>query len=441
MRESKQDSTQQATAHLKRQESDAAVDLLNSPAVSPVSALGWSIAPHSTQSQTRLLQLQRQYGNAYVQRLVQRSRQGEGDADAAPEVEAGIEQARGGGQPLDRTLQRQMESAFGSNFSGVRVHTDTNAHSLNEALSARAFTTGQDIFFRQGEYNPGSSGGKELVAHELTHVVQQSGEIQARGIQAKLTIGQPNDAYEQEADRVGHKIAQMIKTDSLPETTVARKSRVLPMERLDRSGAEPPKIPIPRLSVGSFLWDAASPTEHSAVPSKPMWRSDKSIYENNEIQDQNASLTSLTAHSGGVAIVVEAEGVYTSTEYPDGFKWTQTIDTNVPKGGTTSPYVDPRPNDDTKPFYYTDAEQVSLPTTFRDRPSRSIPATGTTHWNAILGLNGVNESTKTVKGFDYLTYGFSLDSTGKVTVNGPSSVGGSGHRSILASEFSAWTFT
>ena len=260
-------------------------------------------------------------------------------------------------------------------------------------------------------------------------------------IQAKLTSGSPNDRYEQEADRVGHKVAQMIKTPSLSETTVARQSQALPIERLDLPVAEPSKIPIPNLSVGSFLRDSASTTEHSALPSKTMWRSGKSTYGNNETQDQNASLTSLAAHANGVAIVVEAEGLYTSTEYPDGFKWTQTIDTNVPKGGTTSPYVDPRPNDDTKPFYYTDAEQVSFPTTFRDRPSRSIPATGTTHWNAILGLNGVNESTNTVKGFDYLTYGFSLDSTGKVTINGPASVGGSGHRSILSSEFSAWTFT
>ncbi len=125
-------------------------------------------------------------------------------SEADPEVATAIDRQRGSGQPLDRTLQRQMESAFGSDFSGVRVHTDTNAHSLNESLSARAFTTRQDIFFRQGEYNPGSSGGKELVAHELTHVVQQSGAIQA-----KLTIGQPNDRYEQEADRFAGQVIRM----------------------------------------------------------------------------------------------------------------------------------------------------------------------------------------------------------------------------------------
>jgi len=128
-------------------------------------------------------------------------------------VEAGIEQARGGGQPLDRTVQRQMESAFGTNFSHVRVHTDSGANTLNHALSARAFTTGQDIFFRQGEYNPGSSSGKELLAHELTHVVQQTG-----GIQTKLAIGQPNDSYEQEADQVANAVVQMIATITPQQT-------------------------------------------------------------------------------------------------------------------------------------------------------------------------------------------------------------------------------
>lgn len=168
---------------------------------------------------------------------------------------------------------------------------------------------------------------------------------------------------------------------------------------------------------------------------------DKSFSEESVMQDQSASVTSLAAEARGVGIQAEAEGVYTSTDYPDGFKWTQTIDTNVPLGGTTSPYVDPRPNDDTKPFYYTDAEQIRFPTTFHDHPSRPPPATGTTYWYATLGLNGVNEATKTVVGFDYLEYGFTIDSAGTVTVAGPTSADGANHRSTLSSEFSGWTFS
>lgn len=189
--------------------------------------------------------------------------------------------------------------------------------------------------------------------------------------------------------------------------------------------------PRPRISLRSF---GAAPYERGA-PDKSRPGSA------NEVQDQSASLTSLTKHARGVEISVEATEVYSSAEYPDGFKWTQTIDTNVPLGGSTSPYVDPRPNDDTKPFYYTDAEHAASLTTFYDKPSRNTPSTGTTHWNAVLCLNGVNESTKTVVAYDALTYGFSLDSAGTVTINGPASVGTAGHRSILASEFSGWTFS
>jgi len=99
---------------------------------------------------------------------------GEG-ASVTQDVEQGIQQAKGGGQTLDESVREPMEQAFGADFSGVKVHADSNADILNRSINARAFTTGQDIFFKQGKYNPGSRGGQELLAHELTHVVQQTG--------------------------------------------------------------------------------------------------------------------------------------------------------------------------------------------------------------------------------------------------------------------------
>jgi hypothetical protein len=90
-----------------------------------------------------------------------------------PAVEASIHTARSGGQPLQAGMRGQLEGALGADFAGVRVHTGAQAHALNEALQARAFTTGHDIFFRQGEYQPGSSVGQGLMAHELAHVMQQ----------------------------------------------------------------------------------------------------------------------------------------------------------------------------------------------------------------------------------------------------------------------------
>ncbi|MEH2102985.1 MAG: DUF4157 domain-containing protein [Nostoc sp.] len=103
-------------------------------------------------------------------------RDARGAGEASTDVESGINRARGGGQPLDAGLQQSIGQAMGADFSGVKVHTDTQADQLNQSIQARAFTTGQDVFFRQGEYNPGSRGGQELIAHELTHVVQQNGQ-------------------------------------------------------------------------------------------------------------------------------------------------------------------------------------------------------------------------------------------------------------------------
>ena len=78
-----------------------------------------------------------------------------------------------GGSPLDDGLRRKMERGFGADFSSVRVHTDSTATGLSNRIQAKAFTTGSDIFFSQGAYSPDTSQGQKLVAHELTHTIQQ----------------------------------------------------------------------------------------------------------------------------------------------------------------------------------------------------------------------------------------------------------------------------
>jgi Domain of unknown function (DUF4157) len=90
-----------------------------------------------------------------------------------PDLETSIQQARGSGQRLPDNIRQPMEQALGADFSGVKIHTDAQSHQLNQAVQAKAFTTGKDVFFRQGAYEPGSREGQELIAHELTHVVQQ----------------------------------------------------------------------------------------------------------------------------------------------------------------------------------------------------------------------------------------------------------------------------
>ncbi len=95
--------------------------------------------------------------------------------EVTPSVESGIQNARGGGSALPPAVQRSMEDTMGADLSGVRVHHDGQADQLSRQLDARAFTSGQDIFFRGGEYNPESGRGRELLAHEAAHTVQQGG--------------------------------------------------------------------------------------------------------------------------------------------------------------------------------------------------------------------------------------------------------------------------
>ena len=146
-----------------------------------------------------LVDLQQQVGNRAVQRLIaQRSGQGSFELDDATANQ--INNQRGGGQALDSSIQTQMGSTTGHDFKDVRVHTSPESDDLNRELDAKAFTTGNDVFFREGQYDPHSSSGQELIAHELTHVVQQnSGRVRGTG---KMTVHPPDDVFEHEADNV-----------------------------------------------------------------------------------------------------------------------------------------------------------------------------------------------------------------------------------------------
>jgi hypothetical protein len=94
---------------------------------------------------------------------------------ASEELESRIQAARGNGQALSSSIRSDLEPRFGQDFSQVKVHTDNEANKLNKAVNAEAFTTGRDIFFREGNYQPETRDGQKLIAHELTHVVQQNG--------------------------------------------------------------------------------------------------------------------------------------------------------------------------------------------------------------------------------------------------------------------------
>jgi len=96
----------------------------------------------------------------------------------APVASAAVSQqlqgTKGQGSGLNPTVQTEMSQAFGYDFKNVRIHTTAQAEQMNQDLNAFAFTHGQDIYFDIGQYNPDTTDGKRLLAHELTHVVQQN---------------------------------------------------------------------------------------------------------------------------------------------------------------------------------------------------------------------------------------------------------------------------
>jgi Domain of unknown function (DUF4157) len=107
----------------------------------------------------------------------------DGGGLATDSVSNKIESSRGGGNSMSDNSRSFMESRFGLDFSGVIIHTDSNAINLSQELNAQAFTVGKDIYFNEGKYNPDSDSGRHLLAHELTHTVQQNGGFGKKNIQ------------------------------------------------------------------------------------------------------------------------------------------------------------------------------------------------------------------------------------------------------------------
>lgn len=145
----------------------------------------------------QLASLQRSAGNRAVQRLVS----GVPDTLPGEEVAARIGAAESSGRELDPTTRARIAEALGTDPGPVRVHADAEGHELSHAVGARAFTSGRDVFFQQGAFDPSTPEGFELLVHESTHVLQQaagpvSGTATADGA---LAISDPGDAFEQAA--------------------------------------------------------------------------------------------------------------------------------------------------------------------------------------------------------------------------------------------------
>jgi outer membrane protein OmpA-like peptidoglycan-associated protein len=167
-------------------------------------------------------QIQHSYGNHYVEQVIQRKcadcdqkdkeiqRQGDGDLSTVPEEFEAARQCSGTGQPLDAGTRSFMESRFGQDFSDVRVHTDSGAIEAAKQIQAQAFTTGRDIYFGRGRFQPQATEGQKLLAHELAHTLQQD---TLSSTQTKGKFSSPNDPLEQAADDMAAKVV----SDNIPD--------------------------------------------------------------------------------------------------------------------------------------------------------------------------------------------------------------------------------
>lgn len=117
---------------------------------------------------------------------------GGGNQVAGAGLSGKVKDAKGKGRPIPETTRVEMESSFGVALDSVKVHTGKDAEEMNRSLHAQAFTVGEDIFFNSGKFNPENTSGKHLLAHELTHVLQQNGgEIRTKKKVGKKFEHQP----------------------------------------------------------------------------------------------------------------------------------------------------------------------------------------------------------------------------------------------------------
>lgn len=124
------------------------------------------------------------------------------DGTAHPDVTAAIARRRGYGEPLEDGLRSELAGKLGDSFHDVRIHKDGEADALARAVSADAFTAGPDVYFAEGKFNPDSPKGKELVAHELAHVIQQRGAPTS----GSMRVSQPGEPLERDAERAARGI-------------------------------------------------------------------------------------------------------------------------------------------------------------------------------------------------------------------------------------------
>jgi len=182
--------------------------------------------------------------NRSTSSLIARRASGDGLENSGAGLETSAEAAQkisraaaSGGRPLDGATRSRFENGLGADLSAVKVHTGVQSDTLCRSLSADAFSTGRDVFFSSGTFNPGTKSGDHLLAHELTHVVQQgaaptiarsktpaSAGQAAEGSVFRLTVGKANDPSEDLADEMADKAVASLHRSATRPGTIHRKA-------------------------------------------------------------------------------------------------------------------------------------------------------------------------------------------------------------------------
>jgi hypothetical protein len=174
-----------------------------------------------------VLRLQRTAGNRGVVQMLA------GDEERSPVHDV----VGGAGKPLDEGTRSTMESAFGTSFEDVRVHTDDAASKSAESVGANAYTVGSDMVFKAGHFDPGTQAGQKTIAHELAHVVQQSeGPVDGAEAPGGIRVSDPSDRFEQAADRQADRAVASMSVGPGPSPSPASGGEAV--QREDEASAE-----------------------------------------------------------------------------------------------------------------------------------------------------------------------------------------------------------
>lgn len=158
-----------------------------------------------------LLGLQRAAGNGGVTQLLEEERSPVHDVISS------------GGRPLEPEVRADMEGRLGHDFGDVRVHDDSAAHDSAKAVNAHAYTVGSNVVFQRDKYDPSSADGKTMLAHELTHVVQQrSGPVEGTSAPGGIKVSDPSDRFEREAAANAERVMSAPAPTAAPAAAVQR---------------------------------------------------------------------------------------------------------------------------------------------------------------------------------------------------------------------------